>query len=198
MTAAPLTALRLQELEDAAVAMPQSRLDKERLRRTAVEHFDDVWRFLRSLGVPPHSVDDAAQEVFLVAARKFSSVTPGAEKSYLFAASVFVARRVRRKFAREELAQDPDDGSLELPSFETPEDSLGQKEQRHLLIALLDGLPEEMRTVFVLYEIEGQSLSEIASLLGIQMNTVASRLRRASARFDVRLQRMQARLRGES
>jgi len=195
MTAAPLTVLRFQ---DAALAMPQSRLDKERLRRTAVDHFDDVWRFLRSLGVPRDSLDDATQEVFLRAARKFSIVSPGAEKGYLFAAAVHVAQELRRKFAREELALDPDDGSLELPSFETPEDSLAQKEQRHLLLGLLDGLPDAMRSVFVLYEIEGQSLSEIATLLGVPMKTVASRLRRARSRFEVRLQRLQSRLRGES
>lgn len=197
MTAAPLSALTLDELDDAAAAIPPSHLDKERLRRTAVEHFDDVWRFLRSLGVPRDLVDDAAQEVFLVAARKFSAVIPGAEKSYLLGAAVFVARRIRRKLGREELASDPDDGSLDLPSFETPEDSLGQKEQRDVLIQLLDGLPEEMRTVFVLFEIEGQSTSEIAELLGVPMNTVSSRLRRARERFDARLQKMNARLRGE-
>jgi RNA polymerase sigma-70 factor, ECF subfamily len=195
MTAAPFTVLGLQ---DAAGAMPQSRLDKERLLRAAVNHFDDVWRFLRSLGVPRDSLDDATQEVFLRAARKFSTVSPGAEKGYLFATSVHVAQELRRKFAREELAEDPEDGSLELPSFETPEDSLAQKEQRHLLLGLLDGLPDGMRSVFVLYEIEGQSLSEISALLGVPMKTVASRLGRARSRFEVRLQRLKSRLRGES
>jgi len=195
MTAAPFTVLGLQ---DAAEATSQSRLDKERLLQTAVDHFDDVWRFLRSLGVPRDSLDDATQEVFLRAARKFSTVSPGAEKGYLFATSVHVAQELRRKFAREELADDPEDGSLELPSFETPEDSLAQKEQRHLLLGLLDGLPDGMRSVFVLYEIEGQSLSEISTLLGIPMKTVASRLARARSRFEVRLQRLKSRLRGES
>jgi len=194
MTVAPYPVLRLSQ--DGTEAMPQTRLDKERLRQAALDHFGDVWCFLRSLGVPRDSLDDALQEVFVVAARKIGSVHPGAEKSYLFAVSVHVARQTRRKFAREELTQDPDDGSLELTSFETPEDSLAQKEERHVLLELLDGLPDEMRSVFVLYEIEGQSSSEIAELLGLSINTVSSRLRRARARFEIRLQRLQSRLRG--
>src|SRR3954465_1058519 len=34
------------------------------------EHFDFVWRSLRRLGVPEALLDDAAQEVFLVAFRR--------------------------------------------------------------------------------------------------------------------------------
>ena len=43
-----------------------------RLREVAAAYFANVWRFLRSLGVPASSLDDAAQEVFLVAANRLS------------------------------------------------------------------------------------------------------------------------------
>jgi RNA polymerase sigma-70 factor (ECF subfamily) len=167
------------------------------LRDMAKVYFANVWRFLRSLGVPQHALDDAVQEVFLVAARKLADIQPGSEKSFLFGAAVHVARELRRKHGREELAADPDDESLEPAQLSTPEDSLGQKQERDLLMSLLAGLPDELRTVFVLYEIEGQTMSEIAELLGVPAGTVASRLRRGREQFEARLQRHQMRMRGD-
>ena len=64
-------------------------------------------------------------------------------------------------------------------------------------MSLLAGLTDELRSVFVLYEIEGQTMSEIAELLGMPVGTVASRLRRAREQFEGRLQRHQLRMRGE-
>jgi len=178
-------------------AMPASRADATRLRDMATTHFPNVWRFLRVLGVPSGSVDDGAQEVFLVAARKLADIRPGAERAFLFGAAVHVARELRRRRGREELVTDPDDESLEPALLSTPEDSLDRKEEHDLLMTLLDGLTDELRTVFVLYEIEGQSMSEIAALLGVPPGTVASRLRRAREKFEARLQRHQLRMRGE-
>ncbi len=176
--------------------MPRSREDDPRLREVAKAEFANVWRFLRRLGVPAGLLEDAAQEVFLVAARKFASVKPGSERSYLFGSAVHVAREVRRKHAREELAEDPDDEAMEPVLLSTPEDSLDKRQEYDVLVRLLDGLPDDLRTAFVLYEIEGQSLSEIANILAIPMGTVSSRLRRARAEFELRLQKLQKRMRG--
>ena len=176
---------------------PASRADGTRLRDMATDHFASVWRFLRALGVPSGSIDDAAQEVFLVAARKLADVRAGAERAFLFGAAVHVARKLRRRHAREELVADPDDESLEPALLSTPEDSFDRKEERDLLMFLLDGLTDELRTVFVLSEIEGESMADIAALLGLPPGTVASRLRRAREKFEARLQRHQLRMRGE-
>jgi RNA polymerase sigma-70 factor (ECF subfamily) len=180
--------------ESAAVA----RTDGMSLREIALAYFANVWRFLRALGVPAHALDDGAQEVFLVAARKRSEIRAGAEKSFLFGAAVHVAREIRRKHAREELADDPDDESLEAAVLDTPEDSLDRKEERDLLTRLLDGLTRDLRTVFVLYELEEQSLPEIAALLGLPLGTVTSRLRRGREKFAALLQKHQIKMRGET
>lgn len=176
--------------------MLKSRAEEERQRTLALTHFASVWRFVRTLGVPPSAVDDAAQEVFLVVARKLERIQPGTELAFLFSTAIHVAREIRRKHGREELAEDPDDEALELVQRCTPEDSLDRKEERDLLMHLLDGLSDELRTIFVLYELEGQSAVEIAAVLDIPIGTVASRLRRARAKFEVRLQRLQMTMRG--
>jgi RNA polymerase sigma-70 factor (ECF subfamily) len=55
---------------------------------------------------------------------------------------------------------------------------------------VLEGLPEDLRTVFVLFEGEGLTTAEIASALGISMGTVASRLRRSREAFAARVERL--------
>lgn len=175
--------------------MPRSHAD-ERQHEVATAHFGSVWRFLRTLGVPPHTVDDAAQEVFVVVARKLEKIRPGCEKAFLFSTAVHVARQLRRKHRLEVLAFDPDDESLTPVLHATPEDSLDEKEEHDLLLLLLDGLTEELRTAFVLSEIEGQSVPEIAAMLGIPLGTATSRVRRGRDKFEERLKRMQSRMRG--
>ena len=136
-------------------------------------------------------LDDAAQEVFLVVARKLDRIRPGAERPFLFSTAVHVAREVQRKHRREELAQDPDDERLEPADSHTPEDSFEKKQKQDLLLLLLAGLTDEYRTTFVLYEIEGESVAEIAAILDVPVGTVASRLRRAREKFEARLQKWQ-------
>lgn len=48
---------------------------------------------------------------------------------------------------------------------------------------MLDALGEDLREVFVLYELEELTMVEIAATLAIPSGTVASRLRRARERF---------------
>jgi len=194
MTAATSELVRTSE---ALETTPVSRAQAMTLRDMAKTYFANVWRFLRSLGVPERALDDATQEVFLVAARKLAEIQPGAEKAFLFGAAVHVAREMRRKHGREQLAEDPDDESLEPAQLTTPEDTLGRKQEQDVLMSLLAGLTDELRTVFVLYEIEGQTMPEIAELLGLPAGTVASRLRRGREQFEARLQRHQMRMRGD-
>jgi RNA polymerase sigma-70 factor (ECF subfamily) len=158
----------------------------------------NVWRFLRRLGVPEASVDDAAQEVFLVAARRLADIRPGAEKSYLLGTAVRIAQIHGRRHSREELLADPDDERVEPATFSTPEDTLHELQEHALLMALLDGLPEDLRTVFVLFEIEGESLADIAAMLDIPQGTATSRLRRAREKFEARMARLQLLMRGET
>lgn len=153
-----------------------------RLRFLVRDHFDLVWRLLRRLGVPATLVEDAAQEVFLVAARRVDAIALGSERSYLFGTALRVARAVRRKQTRDSARLEPlaDDAPSEQRS---PEELIDQRRDLELLDQVLTRLEESERTVFVLFELEGLTLGEIAGLTGARRGTVASRLRRARARF---------------
>jgi RNA polymerase sigma-70 factor (ECF subfamily) len=56
-----------------------------------------------------------------------------------------------------------------------------------VLDQVLDQMKLDLRTVFVLFEVEEMSMGEIARILGIPIGTVASRLRRARIDFHERV-----------
>jgi len=62
-----------------------------------------------------------------------------------------------------------------------------------MLDAVLDSMPMEQRTVFVLFEFEELSVPEIALLVDAPLGTVSSRLRRARELFHAAADRVRAR-----
>jgi RNA polymerase sigma-70 factor (ECF subfamily) len=63
-----------------------------------------------------------------------------------------------------------------------------------ILDAVLADMPDDLREVLVLAEIEEQSAPEVAAMLEIPIGTVASRLRRAREAFTKSARRVRARL----
>jgi DNA-directed RNA polymerase specialized sigma24 family protein len=88
-----------------------------RFRGMVDGHFNFIWRYLRGLGVPEANVDDAAQQVFLVAAQKIDSVVVGSERSFLVGTALGVAANARRAYARR---QEVSDGALVARMDEAP------------------------------------------------------------------------------
>jgi RNA polymerase sigma-70 factor, ECF subfamily len=165
--------------------------DARRLERAAREEFQFIWRSLRRLGVrPDDAVDDAAQRVFEIAARKRTLLTPGCERAFLFKTALHVAQEVRRNARRSRARFDAELMASELADPKPdPEESAEQARLRRLLDEVLEQMPLELRAVFVLFELEELTSLEIAPLLGIPPGTVASRLRRARALFRDEVQR---------
>lgn len=162
----------------------------QRLTQLVNQHFTFVERVLRNLGVPEADLDDAAQRTFIVVANRLDDIIVGAEKSFLFRSAKHMASHVRRSVHRHSRLEPLSD---ELPSVqESPEQLISQKKARELLDELLDGMPEELRLVFTLYEFEGLKMPEIAEHLEIPTGTVASRLRRARKHFQSGVRRFEA------
>ena len=168
----------------------------ERVGALVREHFAYVWRLCRRLGLPEADADDAAQQVFITAARRADDMRPGSERAFLYGVAVNAAAKWRESRARRR--EDPE-AELERLEDSVPsaEELLDRRNARVLLDALLDAMPMELRVVFVLYEIEQQTAPEIAEALEIPLGTAASRLRRARDDFAARLARLEARRRFE-
>jgi RNA polymerase sigma-70 factor (ECF subfamily) len=157
--------------------------DKARLSAALSEHYALVWRSLRRFGVLESVVDDAAQHVFLTFAERLEDVEPDRERNFLIAVSVRVAANARRLVERAREVP-LDDAQSELETGLTPEELLVQKQRRLVLEAALATLSLDQRVVFVLFELEGFSLPEIAESVGIPVGTATSRLRRARQHFE--------------
>jgi RNA polymerase sigma-70 factor (ECF subfamily) len=178
----------------SAAALRESARDNARIADLLRLHFRDVWRIVRRFGVPENSADDAAQEVFIIASRRLSDITPGSERPFLLASAVRVAANARRSLgARREC-----NGDESMPERVDPrpdaETLLDQKRLRLMLDRVLDDLTDDLRVCFVLYELEGMSSPEIAELLRIPVGTVASRLRRGREAFELSAAKLKARL----
>jgi RNA polymerase sigma-70 factor (ECF subfamily) len=153
-----------------------SRPDPEAFRRLFEEHVRGVWRLLRGMGVEAAQVDDVAQEVFLIVHDKLGEFEGRSRLStWIFSIAYRVGANARRKVRRA-----PQLVELE-PSLAgrgaTPEEASQRAELARDLDAFRSGLSEGMRDVFVLCFVEELSFREAAEVLGISINTVASRVR---------------------
>ena len=191
MAVVPMMLPRREEPQPPA---PPATLALPTFRAIYDTYFPFVWRMLWRLGVWPGSVADAAQDVFVVVNRRLVDLRgAGLLQSFIYGVVVRVAGDYRRLQRRKGLlgAADCD----ELPDGRSPSayDHVARKEAVALLDVLLDELDESRREVLVLVELEGLSVPEVAELLGVNVNTVYTRLRRGRQDFEQALARHRAR-----
>lgn len=165
-----------------------------RLRAIVAEQHAFVWRCLRRLGVPESAADDACQHVFLALSKRLGDVPMDKERTFLFGTAIRVAANARRTLARVREEPVPDERFDIASDAPNPEERLSQARRLALLDDVLAALPDELRTVIVLADLEHMSAPEIAHVAEIPVGTVASRLRRARAAFQEEARRVRARL----
>jgi RNA polymerase sigma-70 factor (ECF subfamily) len=183
------------EAPRAAPAQGRTQLD---LRGLFTAHYASIWRLLRRVGVEHAQLDDAAQEVFWIAARRLGDVHAGREHAFLYGVALRVAAHAHRKRRSSPRMTDLDSRQDLVDSAPSPEENLVQRRARDLLDAALDRMPLELRSVFVLFELEGLSVKDIAELEEIPIGTASSRLRRAREEFSAAAKRLRASIaRGE-
>lgn len=166
--------------------------ERERLARLVTEHFDFVWRLVRRLGVAREDSDDAAQQVFMAAVRRANAIEPGRERAFLYGTTLRIAANVRRGAQRR---RERPDSELDAVAAigPAPDRQAELSEARDVLDEILTTLPDRLRGLLVLVEIEGLEVAEAASLEGIPAGTAASRLRRARELFRAELHKLGAR-----
>jgi RNA polymerase sigma-70 factor (ECF subfamily) len=147
------------------------------------EHVDGVWRLLERFGVPESGLEDAVQEVFIIAHRRLADFRGESSlKTWLGGISVRVAKDVRRTLGRKGGHEQLDE-AMPQPGPQL-EERVGQRQALARVLRLLEALDEEQREVFVLAEFEGMTAPEIAEATGANLNTVYTRLRTARQRFS--------------
>lgn len=152
------------------------------MRALVEQHYELLWRSLRRFGVPEEAVDDAVQQALIVVARKIDEIRPGEERSYLLGVAVRIAANVRRGIGRRHQVPEEEGLALADPRL-SPDELLERKQARELLDRVLAAMPHDLRTAFVLFELEGLTAPELAHVMAVPLGTAASRLRRAREQF---------------
>jgi len=149
-------------------------------------HNERVYRAARAIVRDDREAEDVMQQAYVNAyahLRQFDGRASFA--TWLTRIAVHEALARVRRFARFEVL-DPDAPSArEIPmrsmSAPDPERQAMSREMAALIEAAVDRLPDGMREVFVLREVQGLDTAETASSLGISDDAVKTRLSRAKA-----------------
>ena len=144
------------------------------------EHIDFVWRYARTHGVEPASLDDVVQEVFLVVHGRLSTFEQRSSlKTWIAGVAVNVVRSFRRRRNARRIG-DPLAEADDLPAQQASAfEALELKQSLELLDDVLARMTELQREAFVLCELEQFPQIEVAAMLGINENTLRARLRSA-------------------
>lgn len=150
-----------------------------------------VWATLRRLGVPPADVEDVTQEVMLRVFRLLDAYDPTRPlRPWLFGIAHRVASEWRRHRRRrpEDLTTNP--GEL-APSGSDVEAEVAARQARALVERALLAIEVERRAVFILHDLDGCPVPELARTLEVPLNTAYSRLRLAREEFRAEVARLQ-------
>jgi len=143
-----------------------------------------LFRAARGLLRNDAEAEDVVQETFVRAFRhleEFEGRSSFATWLTRIAVNEALARLKRAR--RFESADNEQEGrTLRVESSRPgPEEEAGSHELRSLLTAAVDALPDELRSIFVMREVEGMSTLEAAEILQISSEAVRVRLHRARA-----------------
>ena len=158
-----------------------------------LEQLDFLYRVALKLARDSHQAEDLVQEACFRAIRSRESfqMSPGGIRPWLvqILRNAFLTRATRES-RQPRPAEDEALENAAGPVVDTPSD-LNFKISEHMdqeVAKAVQALPEEYRTVLMLWALEDFSYQEIAQALNIPIGTVMSRLHRARSRLTKQLQ----------
>ena len=147
------------------------------------EHAPFLSRSVSRLLGPGAPVEDILQQCFLIAWERRDRLTdPTGMRTWLYRTCVHLVAHERRSFARRarlkvkfSATREAADGADEL---------VEQRRVATRVAVVVAAMPLKLREVFVLYEMEGLSASEIALLIGVSQGTIWRQAHFARAHFQ--------------
>jgi len=149
-------------------------------------HSDEIYRYAHALLSNQADAEDATQEVLLRLWNQLPKLYPFNLRAWLLRTTrCYCLDQIRRRTNRaapmlmddEILIEQPDELAIN-PSV-AADSNLRLEQARRILLQL----PENLRSVFVLYEVNGLRYREIAEVLGVPINSVKVYLSRARERL---------------
>jgi len=181
-------------MDEPALILEAQRGDLDAFNRLVLDYQTPVYNLAYRIMGEGDSAADAAQETFISAHKNLHHYRGGSFKAWLMrivtnACYDELRRRKRRPAASLEaltvVPEGPDaDSEASLASKdESPEDHAERVELARAIQDCLNRLPDDMRTVAVMCDVQGMDYAEIADNIGAALGTVKSRLSRARARL---------------
>jgi RNA polymerase sigma-70 factor, ECF subfamily len=164
------------------------------------EYKDKIYNYVARMLNDPYEAEDVTQEAFLRAYKSLPRFRGASSfHTWLYRIASNLAIDVVRKRKRQDptfsldepLESDDGDYERELPD-ETggPEDRTSTRETRVAVRRAIMDLPEKLRDVMILYELQGETYEDIADILDVPLGTVKSRLFNARNRLKDSLQEL--------
>jgi len=175
----------IREKQDISLAQ---RGDLAAFNALVLAYQDQVYRQAYWMLGEEEAAEDATQEIFLLLYRKLDHFQGGSFKAWLLRiARNYCLDQLRLRKRRPTLpieACNEYDEEIETPSWladpgDSPDIIAERRETQTTILSCVEKLPPEYRTVIVLVDIQEMNYQEAASLLGIPVGTVKSRLARA-------------------
>ncbi len=154
--------------------------------------YNTACRVLTASGLSVSDADDIAQDALIKAWRSLSSFRGDCSFStWLFRVTVNTARDAIRSSSRKPVVsltrQENEDEEPEIwdvpvtSGDELPEEAAERRETIEAVRRAVESLPDEQRQAIVLRDIHELPYSEIASILGVEVGTIKSRINRGRA-----------------
>jgi RNA polymerase sigma-70 factor (ECF subfamily) len=150
-----------------------------------------VWNSLRRLGTPLAELEDLSQEVFVRVFRALPGFDPDRPfRPWLFALLFHTMLDFRKRQARSPEGHASGSAAGLSNAEVLPDEALEREDDRRLVLKALESVKLQRRTVFVMVELNGHSVPEVAEALALPLNTTYSRLRLARQEFVAAVRRL--------
>ena len=144
-------------------------------------------RFVRDRDI----AEDAVQEAFFSAYRNLDRFSGSSFRAWLTRIALNAARDILRKRKRRPSEPYPewedDTWQPPAPVSEGPEQVALLSQQRSAIARAMATISDDQRSAIILYDVQGYDYAEIASMTGVSVGTVKSRIHRGRLALRERL-----------
>ena len=192
-------AATLSQAEIEGFVERAKRGDRQAFGRLVDEYKDKIYSYVSRMLGDPYEAEDVTQEAFVRAYRslpRFRGASSFHTWLYRIASNlaIDVVRRRKRNDVSAFSLDEPlesDDGEYEREIADDtggPAYATGTRETQVAVRRAIMYLPEKLRDVMILYELQGETYEDIAEILDVPLGTVKSRLFNARNQLKDRLQ----------